>query len=76
MVWIGRGVIAGCLLVVLLGFSPKSDIVAHVGGFVAGTLLGTVIMRWRNFFLRRAINFGALFVTLVLLLATWWLALH
>jgi membrane associated rhomboid family serine protease len=36
---LGRGVMAGCLLVVLLGFSPRSDVVAHVGGFIAGTVL-------------------------------------
>src|SRR5688572_17285538 len=35
-VWIGRGVIAGGLLVVLLGLSPKSDVLAHVGGFIGG----------------------------------------
>ncbi|HTD68353.1 MAG TPA: rhomboid family intramembrane serine protease [Candidatus Limnocylindria bacterium] len=46
---IGRGVIAGCLLVVLLGFSPKSDAIAHVGGFIAGTVLGWMALRFRSF---------------------------
>ena len=34
-----RAVAAGVLILVLLGFSPDSDIVAHVGGFIAGGCL-------------------------------------
>src|SRR5204863_1178219 len=34
--WIGRSVMATFLLLVLIGFNPKSDVVAHVGGFVSG----------------------------------------
>jgi membrane associated rhomboid family serine protease len=35
-----RGAVAGGLLLVLLGFDPHTDVVAHVGGFVTGGLLG------------------------------------
>lgn len=38
--YILSGVIAGFLLFVLFGFSPKSDVVAHTGGFFAGAALG------------------------------------
>ena len=38
-----RSVVAGCLLFVLLGFDPASDIIAHIGGFVAGAVLGALI---------------------------------
>jgi len=39
-----RGVLSGCLLLVLLGFSPTPnvDYVAHVSGFLAGLALGAV----------------------------------
>lgn len=33
----------GVLLMVLLGFSPESDVIAHVGGFIGGLVLGVVI---------------------------------
>ena len=76
VIWIGRGVIAGCLLVVLLGFSPKSDVVAHVGGFVSGVVLGLVAMRFRNILLRRTTNIIATLLCAAFVIATWWLALH
>ena len=37
-----RGVLSGCLLLVLLGFSPSArvDVLAHVAGFCTGLLIG------------------------------------
>ena len=35
-----RGAVAGFLILVLIGFSPGSDIAAHLGGFVAGAVIG------------------------------------
>ena len=32
------GSLSGCLLLILFGFSPDSDVIAHVGGFLAGVL--------------------------------------
>jgi rhomboid protease GluP len=75
-VWIGRGVIAGCLLVVLLGFSPKSDVVAHVGGFIGGVVLGIVAMRFQNVLRRQSCNAGATLLCAAMVLFTWWLALR
>ena len=74
-VWLGRGLLAGCLLVVLLGFSPKSDIVAHVGGFFAGIALGIGALRFRGYLLRRDANVGALLITAALAAVTWGMAL-
>ena len=37
------GLAAGFMLFVLLGLSPGTDIAAHFGGFVAGTLLGMIL---------------------------------
>ncbi len=39
------GVVAGFMLFVLFGLAPGTDIVAHFGGFLAGLLLGGVLVR-------------------------------
>lgn len=38
-----RGFLAGILLFVVLGSNPNSDVIAHLGGFVAGGLLGAIL---------------------------------
>lgn len=38
-----RGAAAGFLILVLLGFAPGTDMVAHVGGFLAGAILGLAL---------------------------------
>jgi membrane associated rhomboid family serine protease len=74
-----RGAAAGCLLFMLLGFNPapRVDYLAHVGGFVAGFVLGLAHALGPPA-LRRNARADAialvLFVTLVLL--PWWLALR
>ena len=75
-VWIGRGVIAGGLLLVLLGSDPRSDVVAHVGGFLAGLLLGVGAMRFRKIRFKRALNLSATLACAALVLFTWWRALR
>jgi rhomboid protease GluP len=72
----GRGLIAGCLLVVLLGLSPKSDVIAHLGGFIAGVGLGLLAMRFRNMFLRRATNIVCAVGFVALVIVTWLPALR
>jgi len=71
---VGRGVIAGCLLVVLLGFSPRSDVIAHVGGFFAGVVLGALAMAFRRVLLRPFVNVVSFGVFLALVLVPWWRA--
>jgi membrane associated rhomboid family serine protease len=75
--WIGRGVLAGFFLLILLGMSPRSDVVAHVGGFGAGGLLGLgwrgLPERWRKHPLT---DHGAALVCGVLVALSWWLALR
>lgn len=75
-VWIGRGVIAGCLLVVFLGFSPKSDVVAHVGGFVAGALLGIVALKFHGSLAKSSLNAVSAFACVALVVLMWALALR
>jgi len=40
-----RGVLSGCLLLVLFGFSPEknADVLAHVAGFIGGMVLGGAV---------------------------------
>lgn len=41
--WLPRAGAAGILILVLIGFSPGVDVLAHVGGFVAGGLFGLAL---------------------------------
>jgi membrane associated rhomboid family serine protease len=42
-----RSVLGGILLLVLVGFDPGSDVVAHVSGFVLGGVSGAIVQdRW------------------------------
>jgi membrane associated rhomboid family serine protease len=38
-----RGAVAGFLILVLIGFGPGSDIAAHIGGFLAGAVIGLAL---------------------------------
>jgi membrane associated rhomboid family serine protease len=40
---VGRGLLGGVLLLILFGFSPQSDVIAHVAGFILGLLFGAVL---------------------------------
>jgi rhomboid protease GluP len=72
-----RAFAAGIRILVLIGFSPKSDIVAHVGGFAAGTIFGAVLGHWRPEKLQRGLpNATAMAALAALFLATWQLALR
>jgi membrane associated rhomboid family serine protease len=73
---IGRGVVGGVLLLVLLGLNPQSDVVAHLGGFLTGLLLGIGIAFVPAGWLREARLNSACGVMLGgWVVLTWWLAL-
>ena len=68
---------AGVLILVLVGFSPDADVVAHVGGFIAGAILGLGLGLAPPARLQHGVaNAGALLAVTALLLATWRLALR
>lgn len=70
-----RAVAAGVLILVLIGFSPEADVIAHVGGFVAGAAMGVALGRIRHAALQRlAPNLAAGLVFAALVIASWWLA--
>jgi membrane associated rhomboid family serine protease len=72
------GLIGGVLLFVLMGLGtePRTDFVAHFGGFLTGLALGTMLTFVSGLAQSKAANLiaGAVFATLVVL--TWWLALR
>jgi membrane associated rhomboid family serine protease len=67
----------GVLILVLIGFDPDADIVAHVGGFIAGALFGFGLGHARPATLHQgAANTASMAALAALFLATWLLALR
>ena len=73
--WLWRGAGAAFLVLVLLGFSEGTDIIAHVGGFIAGALLGALLHLLPVPIRAKAGNAFCLFALTALSILTWWLAL-
>ncbi|HEU0010083.1 MAG TPA: rhomboid family intramembrane serine protease, partial [Verrucomicrobiae bacterium] len=73
-----RGVVSGCLLLVLLGLSPEErvDVFAHIAGFCAGLVLGAVLAWLPPAVVRSAwMDRVALAATALLVFGPWWMAL-
>lgn len=69
-----RSVLGGVLLLVLMGFDPASDVVAHVSGFVMGGIFGAALRdRWAR---RDGVNTLAGLACGALAGLCWWLALR
>ena len=69
------GLIGGVMLFALLGLNPESDVLAHLGGFATGLLLGIILALFPRLAQYTTVNIlaGLLFCLLVIL--PWWLAL-
>ncbi len=64
-----KALASGVLLFLLLGLDPNTDVLAHLGGFIAGVLIGGALIAlpekaFRNKFVQ--LMAGIIFVTLVL----------
>ena len=70
------GIVAGVMLFILFGLSPGTDIIAHLGGFIAGLLIGGILTLTPRLAQNSAANIlaGAAFALLAIL--PWWLALR
>jgi membrane associated rhomboid family serine protease len=72
-----RALGGGCLLVLMLGVSPRSDIAAHLGGFVSGLFCGAGLAFWNS---RKAPSRGGdalcAWISLALVSVAWVLALR
>jgi rhomboid protease GluP len=67
---------SGVLLFVLLGLSPGSDVLAHLGGFVSGLVLGGILLLRPRLAQNTAANIFAGVVFCLLVILPWWLALN
>jgi rhomboid protease GluP len=68
------GLSAGILLFVLLGLNPGTYVQAHVGGFVAGLILGALPCFRRDFSQSTLVNIGSSSIFTLLVLLPWWSA--
>lgn len=69
------GIAGGVMLFVLLALSPGTDVVAHLGGFVAGSLLGALLALVPKLPQRLFAHLTAGLVFTALVIVTWLLAL-
>ena len=72
---IAGGLLAGVLIFVMIGVNPETDVVAHLGGFVTGWLLGLVLARVSRFTHRPKVNLAAGILYALLIIIPWFLAL-
>jgi membrane associated rhomboid family serine protease len=70
------GVAAGIMLLALYGVTPGSDIAAHVGGFVGGLALGTLLLFLPSVALMRTVSFSSVIALGLFLAAAWGMAIH
>jgi rhomboid protease GluP len=72
-----RSFVAGCFLLILLGTSQGTDVLAHAGGFLAGAILGSILCLLNEKQLQfPLLNRLSELVTSALVVLTWWLALR
>lgn len=69
------GLCGGALLFVLLGVDPRSDVLAHFGGFVTGAILGSLLLLFPKQLHKSGINVATGGIFSIVLIAVWWLAL-
>jgi membrane associated rhomboid family serine protease len=73
--WVRRGAAAAILVLVLMGFSEGTDVIAHVGGFFFGAIFGIILhFAPENIRSKSANAFSAILLAGMTML-TWWLAL-
>jgi rhomboid protease GluP len=70
------GILSGAMLFILLGLNPESDVVAHLGGFLAGGLLGGAMVWLPPPVLHDTrLNAVSLLVLCLTVIGTWLLAI-
>lgn len=72
-----RGIVAGGLLLVLLGFSPQGDVLVHVAGFILGCAFGLVLKPFVGFPRRQSRwDLPAKILFTIVFSGAWYLALR
>jgi len=69
------GISGGIMLFALFGLSPGSDVLAHLGGFVCGLLLGIVQLLQLRLAKNKTANIFAGLMFCLLVVCPWWFAL-
>lgn len=64
----------GLMLFILLGVAPGTDIIAHLGGFISGLILGSLLSLARNTTHKPATNLLSALFFLALVIIPWWKA--
>lgn len=67
---------AGLMLFILLGVAPGTDIIAHLGGFISGLILGSLLSLARKETHKPIINLLSALLFLALVIIPWWKALR
>jgi membrane associated rhomboid family serine protease len=70
------GIAAGAMLFTSLGLSPGSDVLAHLGGFASGTILGCLLNAVPRLRQNAAADLFAGVIFCLLTALPWWLALN
>ena len=70
------GLFGGVMLFVLLGVAPGTDVVAHLGGFICGLGLGSVMTKFIRTLRKPFANGLCAMVFVVLVIWPWWMALR
>jgi membrane associated rhomboid family serine protease len=73
--YIVGGILGGVMLFVLLGLTPGTNIVAHLGGFISGLLLGGLLLLIPDFSTKPTVNLACGLIFALLVIVPWWLAL-
>jgi membrane associated rhomboid family serine protease len=72
--YVVRALMAGVILFALFGLDPTTDVLAHFAGFVAGLVLGGILMSLPSSWLNRKTDAAAAILLAGLLIGTGWLA--
>ncbi len=67
---------AGLMLFILLGVAPGTDIIAHLGGFISGLILGSLLSLAGKATHKPAINALSALLFFALVIVPWWKALR
>ena len=65
----------GVFLFMFMGLSPGTDVIAHLGGFVAGLVLGQALIFLSPSPKSTSLNFLGVLAFIVLTIVPWWLAI-
>jgi rhomboid protease GluP len=72
--WILGGLASGVLLFMLLGLSPETDVLAHLGGFISGILLGAALLSIGDKLKATKANLLGCLVFMLMVIVPWYFA--